>query len=400
MEQVANNADPLRTNENLETPCTRADLVALDRLKAPIWVFDLDVGIKWWANRSALVFWGASSNEEMIARNPVRAMSDATRIRLDALRRRFERKEVATERWTFYPTNLPTRVADCTLSGIVIADDKDGPGRLAMLVEANPVAEDELDPSVRRGVEALRYLGEMVSLYALDGELLMRNPTAIEALGDIAEAPKGSDMFASAFAEPEMAQLIRAELEKGPFRGEVEVKTKKGITWHALEARVSLDPVRGEKGVLVNQRDISSEMEAKRALEEHRTELANQAEQLRRLSASPLRVWPGLLALPMIGKIDDSRVQAALRGLEAEITKTRVKIVLLDLTGAEKVDAESAEAIRRMIQMLVLQGVETRVVGVRAELAVTLVHSGIDFGKTAVHATLADALRKTIFRGK
>lgn len=370
------------------TPRTEDDLALFDHLSLPLWVFDFAAGVKWWANRSGLVLWNYPSSAEMRARNPAPQMSEATRIRLEALRRRLARGEVVRERWTFYPTGAATFVAEVALSGIVIADERGAAPRLAMLVEARPLRPDEVDPADRRGVEVLRYLGEMVSFYTRAGALLMRNPAAVAALGDGAPG----DAFAAVFADPAEAVRARARLAEGVFRGEVEVQTRAGVVWHDLEARQSLDPVTGEMCVLVHQRDVSDRVADRRVLEDSRRRLAAQAEELRRLAASPLRIGPGIVAVPLSGRIDAPRLAAAQAAIERESGRGRVATVVFDVTGVEALDAEAAAAIRRTSAALGLQGIAARVAGVRAELARALALAGVDLGGLSFHASLADAL--------
>lgn len=371
------------------TPRTTDALAVLDHLVAPVWVFDLDAGVKWWANRSGLALWSAASNAELRARNPVAQMSEATRIRLDALRRRLARGEVSRERWNFYPTGAPTFAAEVSLSGIVIADVPEGPPRLAMLVEARPLRDDELDPFVRRGAEVLRYLGEMVSLYDRKGRLLMRNPSAVAAFGDLADLPRDSDAFAATFVDPALAAQVGERVAAGPVRLDLEARTLQGPAWHALDVRESLDPVSGQTCLLVNQRDISARVAAERVLEDNNRRLAAAAAELRRLAATPLQIWPGVLAVPFIGAIDDLRLDAALTRLQHRIAAEPVRVVLLDLSAVEDL---SPAPFSRMIRALRLQGVAVRVAGVPSALALSLVRAGVDFGATPTHATLADAL--------
>ena len=302
------------------------------------------------------------------------------------------------DRWTYYPTGKPPFVAEVLFSRMFIAENDGDLPRLAMLAEARLVDEKEMDPFYRRGLEVLRHMGELVSLYNISGELLMRNPAAIILLGDAAGLPAGTDAFADVFVSPIDVATVRASLEQGPVQGEFEVHTKKGLAWHALDLRKIVDPVSGGPAILVNHRDITERIRAEHALAESRERLAFQTEQLRRLAASPLRVWKSILALPLIGRIDQQRIRASLEGIQARAAIEEIKVVLLDLTGAEGVDAEAAEAIRRLIRACALQGIGSRVVGVRATLARTLVGEGIDLGDVPLHASLADALAAALRR--
>jgi rsbT co-antagonist protein RsbR len=204
--------------------------------------------------------------------------------------------------------------------------------------------------------------------------------------------PSGTDSFVALFASSTDALSIRASIESGPVRGTFELVTKDGLAWHALNARKVVDPVTGEIALLVNHSDVSDRIRAQHALTESREVLEIQTEQLRRLAASPLRVWKGILALPLIGRIDEARIRAGLEGIQARSAREQIKVVLLDLTGVEGVDIDAAESIRRLIRSLALQGIGSRVVGVRATLARTLVGEGIDLGTVPLHASLADAL--------
>ncbi len=367
------------------TPRTQADLALLDHLQQPVWVFDLDAGVKWWANRRALVLWNVASNAEMRARSPVRDMSEATRIRLDALRRRLAHGEVARERWNFYPTGAATFLADITLSGIVIAESAAAPPRLAMLVEARPLQPDDVDPFVRRGVEVLRYLGEMVSLYTATGELLMRNPAAVAAFGDVADLPPGSDALAATFVDPASAATVRAAIATGPFRGEVQARSHHGDAWHAVEARPSLDPVTGDRCLLVNQCDITDRIAERQLLQENQRQLAAQAEALRRLAV-----------VPLIGELDGPRMSAALISIGHHLASERIVRVLLDVTGCEHLDADAAAGLRRITAVLGLQGIATGIVGIHPKLAATLVAAAIDLGRVPVYASLAEALAASL----
>jgi signal transduction histidine kinase/AraC-like DNA-binding protein len=207
------------------------------------------------------------------ARGRTSTVSEATRIRLEALRARLERGEVVRERWNFYPTGLDPFVAEILLSRIDIADAPDEPGRVGMFIEARRTNSEELDPAVRRGVEVLRHIGEMVSLYKPTGEVLMRNSAAMAAFGDGTNLSAGSDAFALTFLSSDDAQTIRSTTATGPFHGVVEARTHVGAAWHVVDARATLDPVTGQAAMLVNQRDITDRILAERALEQANREV-------------------------------------------------------------------------------------------------------------------------------
>jgi rsbT co-antagonist protein RsbR len=371
----------------------RADLQPFDALRAPIWVFDLDRAVRWWVNLAGVELWGAPSREHLTDPSAPMQQSEATLIRLAMYRRRFERGEAITERWSLYPDGRAPMVVESTCSGIRIDDEDGGPPRLAMLVEARSIPAWEADPLERRSVEALRHVGEPVSLYSPAGEVLLRNPAALRAFGDPAEAASGSDALAATFVEPADVATSRAALGGEVQRFDARLRTAAGEQVHTLEVRATRDPMTGEPALLVCSRDLSERRTYELALERGRQLLAEQADELARLAAPVLRVWPRILVLPLIGKVDRERMAVALAALTPRITADQARAVIFDLTGAAFVDVETAESLHRALRVLRLQGCAVVVAGVLPELAGLLVASAVQLD-VPVHQTIADALRE------
>ena len=378
-------------------PRTPEDLEPLDLLRTPTWVIDLDRGVRWWVNTASLRMWNSPSREELLRRTTGSTPSDATRTRFATLRARFLRGESSLERWSFYPDGAAPIVADCHVSGLLIADQRGEPGRIGMLVEARALGELEINPTERRAAEALRFLGELVSYYGLSGQMLMRNPAALHAFGEPPRSEEGDHFFTS-FIEPGEAALARARLEAGEvYRAEVAVRTLHGDRWYDTEARRSHDPVTGQLGTLVTQRDIGERREAEAALAESRYALATQAEELRRLAAPVISVADGVLALPLIGTIDIERVQVALDAVLPRVAAERIRRVIIDLTGAAVLDEGAADGLRSLARVLQLQGVDPALTGIRPELARALARSGLDLTNVAFFRSIAQALRARSF---
>lgn len=372
------------------TVYTFDDLAPFDALSTLVWIVDLERGARAWVNLACLPLWNATSREELLAR-PLDPPTETSRVRLEALRRRFERGQRSIDRWTLYPDGAPPFAAECRSSGIHIAERRGEPGRLAMLIEGRLLGPDEQDPLERRSAEALRYLGELVSYYAGTGEAVMRNPAAVRVLGD----PGPEDRFADDFVDPAQAAEARARLAaREPFRGDTCVRTASGERWFDTEARPVLDPVTGKPGVLVTQRDIGERRAHLEALERSHRRLAEQAEALRTLAAPVMRVGDGVLALPLIGALDGERIEVALAALLARTGSERVERVVLDLTGAAAVDDAAAAGLLRIVRVLRLQGVAPQLSGIRPELARTIVDAGLDLGGVPCFQSLEHALRR------
>ncbi|WAS90216.1 STAS domain-containing protein [Nannocystis punicea] len=365
------------------------DLAMFDVLSTPVWIVDLERGHQWWANLACVPMWGAVDRERLLADSAASpSPSPTSRLRLDALRARFERGERAVDRWTLYPEHTRPFVAECRQQGIRIAEHRGEPGRLGMLVEARVLGEGEAELQDRRGIEALRYLGELVSLYSEAGEVLMRNPAAVAALGDL---PAG-DAFATGFVDPAQAHALRRRLDAGPQRLDVELRTRTGERWYDTTVRSTLDPITGAPALLVTQADITERRAHLAELERNRQQIAEQADALLRLAAPVIRVGAGVLALPLIGALDRRRVDLALAALLDHTGRGRVDRVVLDLTGAAVDDPDVAAAVLRIVRVLRLQGVAPALSGVPPALARAIVGAGIDLSEVPCHQTLEHAL--------
>lgn len=370
---------------------THEDLALFDLLTTHVWVVDLDRGNQWWANLASLPMWGLDSREELLLRSAAARPSETSRTRLDALRRKFERGERSIDRWTLYPDLGKPFVAECKSSGIRIADFPGDPPRLGMLIEARVLDGSEADPQDRRGIEALRYLGELVSLHAESGEALMRNPAAVRALGD----PGPGDQFTAGFVDPAQAADARARIAAGAvYRADALIRTAGGERWYDTVVRRSLDPVTGAPALLVLQTDITERRAQLAELERSRQQIADQADALRRLAAPVIRVSAGVLALPLIGALDRDRIDLALAALLAHTARGGVARVVLDLTGAAAVDPTAAAGLLRIVRVLRLQGVASALSGVRPDLARAIAGAGLDLSETPCHQTVEDALAR------
>jgi len=373
-------------------PCVREDLAALDRVRGAMWIVDPGGSLRWWANRAALRLWNAGSLAEWAERNVSQPPSEATRTRLQSMLRRLAHGEAPVERWTLYPDGAQPVAAECTLSAVHICEQRGDAGRLAMLVEARPLAAGEGDPIERRSYEALRHLSERVSVYGASGEALLRNPAAIRDFGDPAAPGQAVDQFAASFVAAEQAAEARAEVEHDRvFRADLPARTLTGETWFDTEVRRTLDPVTGGAALLVTQRDISERRAHVEALERSREQQAAQAAVLRSLAAPVIRVGDGVLALPLIGALDRERMQVALTALLEHTARGRVRRVVLDLTGAA-VDAAAADELLAIVRVLRLQGVASALSGIGPQLARAIVTAGLEIGAVPCFRSVEEAL--------
>jgi len=129
------------------------------------------------------------------------------------------------------------------------------------------------------------------------------------------------------------------------------------------------------------------------AYQKSRDELINrQQADLLELSTPVIKLWEGVLALPMIGTLDSARTQVVMETLLQRIVDTGSHIAILDITGVPTVDTLVAQHLMKTVTAIRLMGAECIISGIRPQIAQTIVHLGVDLGNITTKANLADAL--------
>lgn len=124
--------------------------------------------------------------------------------------------------------------------------------------------------------------------------------------------------------------------------------------------------------------------------------IVRQQTELLELSTPVVKLWDGILALPMIGTLDSARTQIVMESLLKRIVETGSEIAIIDITGVPTVDTLVAQHLLKTVTAIRLMGAECIISGVRPQIAQTIVHLGIDLQGVQTKATLADALRAAL----
>jgi rsbT co-antagonist protein RsbR len=119
--------------------------------------------------------------------------------------------------------------------------------------------------------------------------------------------------------------------------------------------------------------------------------ITRQQVEMLELSTPVVKLWDGILALPMIGTLDSSRTQVVMESLLQKIMETGSEIAIIDITGVPTVDTLVAQHLIKTVTAARLMGAECIISGIRPQIAATIVHLGVDLGGIATKATLADA---------
>jgi rsbT co-antagonist protein RsbR len=121
--------------------------------------------------------------------------------------------------------------------------------------------------------------------------------------------------------------------------------------------------------------------------------ILRQTDEITEISTPVIRVWDGILALPIIGTLDSARTQVVMESLLQNIVDTGSTIAILDISGVPAVDSLVAQHIIKTVAATRLMGAECIISGIRPEIAQTVVHLGIDLSNIVTKATLASALK-------
>jgi rsbT co-antagonist protein RsbR len=126
--------------------------------------------------------------------------------------------------------------------------------------------------------------------------------------------------------------------------------------------------------------------------------IARQQEEMLELSTPVVKLWDGVLALPMIGTLDSARTHMVMEALLQRIVETGSVVAIIDITGVPTVDTLVAQHLLKTVSAIRLMGAECIISGIRPQIAQTIVHLGIDLRGVTTKATLADALAVALSR--
>lgn len=121
--------------------------------------------------------------------------------------------------------------------------------------------------------------------------------------------------------------------------------------------------------------------------------ILRQTDEITEISTPVIRVWDGILALPIIGTLDSARTQVVMESLLTEIVASGSNVAILDISGVPTVDSLVAQHLLKTVSATRLMGAECIISGIRPEIAQTIVHLGIDLSDIVTKASLASALQ-------
>jgi rsbT co-antagonist protein RsbR len=126
--------------------------------------------------------------------------------------------------------------------------------------------------------------------------------------------------------------------------------------------------------------------------------ILRQQEEMLELSTPVVKLWDGVLALPLIGTLDSARTQVVMESLLTAIVETNSQVAIIDITGVPTVDTLVAQHLIKTITAARLMGADCFLSGIRPAIAQTIVHLGIDLADVQTKAKLSDAFAVALQR--
>ena len=170
--------------------------------------------------------------------------------------------------------------------------------------------------------------------------------------------------------------------------------------WRTKDGRIiwvttQMTSIRDENGALIGLRGITMDVTEEKRVEAEIAEarlresvLQAHEESLLALSTPLVPIDDDVLAMTLVGNVDERRAGRVLETLLDGVTRTSARIVILDVTGVPEVNEQTADSLLRAAQAVRLLGAEAVLTGIRPEVARTLVTIGANLGSIMTKATL------------
>ena len=121
--------------------------------------------------------------------------------------------------------------------------------------------------------------------------------------------------------------------------------------------------------------------------------IVRQQQELMELSTPVVKLWEGILALPLIGTLDSARTQVVMESLLNQIVESEATIAIIDITGVPTVDTLVAQHLLKTVAAARLMGADCIISGIRPQIAQTIVQLGVELDEVTTKASMAAAFR-------
>jgi PAS domain S-box-containing protein len=259
-------------------------------------------------------------------------------------------------------------------------------------------AVDALQKSEERYALAVRGSRDGLWDWDIQSHRAYYSPRFKEMLGATEhEFPGNIDALFTALHDEDredLKQALNRHLqERVPFEKEVRLRVKGGAyRWFSIRGQALWNEDNEPTRMAGSLYDLTERKLAEERLREKLAIIERQQEAIRTLSTPIIEVWDGTLTMPVFGTIDSERAQYMMSVLLDVITRTRSRYAIVDLTGVDHIDKATANHVVNLIRAVQLLGARGIVVGIKPDVARTLVSIGVDLSDIITLANLREAL--------
>ncbi|WP_433931819.1 PAS domain S-box protein [Sorangium cellulosum] len=276
---------------------------------------------------------------------------------------------------------------------------RDGAGRPERAIYVGRDAEK--DTSARAPAEAepgvaqqilraiLDHLPIVVCKYDREGVFTFHDGKGTEAAGVKPGQFLGANILELYGNDMEASWGMRRALTGEAGRDVSDVQGASWETWY-IPVHDALGEPDGAISVTLNAseaRQKEIELRAKLQL------IEKQQKVIRDLSTPIIEVWDKVLTLPMVGVVDSLRLSEVMDNLLSAIVSKDARYAILDLTGVDAVDTQTARHLIEMIDAIRLLGAEGIVTGIRSNVAQTMITLGVDLSGVTTVGNLRAGLK-------
>ena len=227
----------------------------------------------------------------------------------------------------------------------------------------------------------------------------------IDALSAVAASARPDDIEAPGFAaiRDQLGRMSATRTRAGASAGRIaaEVVDLKSAVMEMVEAELRDEPSEMRHSVLLFLSELLGTLRVvvmETALIDGRDLIARQRQQLMEAATPVIKLWDGIVAVPLIGTLDSARSQVVMENLLESIVAHQARVAILDITGVPTVDSLVAQHLMKTVASARLMGAECIVSGIRPAIAQIIVQLGIDLSSVVTRASLADALAMALRR--
>ena len=183
---------------------------------------------------------------------------------------------------------------------------------------------------------------------------------------------------------------MRQAVDSGKAMAARNTTTLRGKTTHFEYTACPLKDAAGEiVGGLEFIVDITAKVQDEKRLRE-------QSATIQKMSTPAIRLWEGILVLPVVGVVDSQRAQQMMETILTKIAETSARVIIMDIQGVAAVDTAVAHHMIKITKATKLMGCECIVSGMSSAVAQSLVQLGIVLDTVRTTATLKDALQESL----